>query len=287
MSAREMESIRSRNGAVARRADQPRDARLTRSNMCKPERKKPAAGRESQHVTAGRAGTAHQSRTTTSRSVPDSARPHFAGPAEDLAHIGARFVTDESLEFFGRRIEAVDGVGRPIADPDLVLVVDIDGVAAVLALRQRPHLPRLVERIVAADFAAVPEAHPQQALGIRPDAARTDARLRRRDHQRVAADRVDPGDVIAGERGVPDFALRRRGDAVGADALRRLPRINLAGRRIDTAIETVLAGEPEDALAIEGRGVEVGVGGLLAAADTASRHASPGRRGPSRSVHHR
>ena len=77
-------------------------------------------------------------------------------------------------------------------------------------------------------------------------------------------------DVVAGERGVPDLAVRRRGDAVGADALRRLPGVDLAGRRIDAAVDAVLPGEPEDALAVEGRGVEVGVGETPSAAETAS-----------------
>ena len=92
--------------------------------------------RETQHIAAAELAARMdqsrrgQSRTTTSRSVPDSRAPDFARPAEHLAHRGAALVAREALEFFGRRIEAHDGVGEPVGDPDLVLVVDIDRVAA-------------------------------------------------------------------------------------------------------------------------------------------------------------
>ena len=201
-----------------------------------------------------------QSRTTTSRSVPDSAPQTSPGRPSSWRTEAPRLLLAEALEFLGHRVEAQDGVGEQIAEPDLVLVVDIDRVAAGFAPRQAPHFPGLGDRIEAADFAGVPEAHPQQALGVRPDAARTDAGLRRRHHQCIAAHGVDLDDVIAGERGVPDIAARRGGDAVRSDALRRLEGVDLAGRRIDAAIDAVLPGEPEDALAIEGRGVEIGVG---------------------------
>src|SRR5436853_7390402 len=60
--------------------------------------------------------------------------PSFAGPAEHLAHRGAALVRREALEFFCRGIEAQNCVGNKIRDPDLVLLVDINRVAAALAL---------------------------------------------------------------------------------------------------------------------------------------------------------
>src|SRR6267142_7289695 len=53
--------------------------------------------------------------------------PGFAGPAVELAHIRARFVARERVELFGHGIEAHDRVGAEIGEPDLILVVDIDG----------------------------------------------------------------------------------------------------------------------------------------------------------------
>ena len=191
--------------------------------------------------------------------MPDSAPQISPGRPSSCRTEAPRLLLGKLSNFSRHRVEAHDRIGQKIAEPDLVLVVDIDRVAAGAALRQRPHLPGLGDRIEAADLAGVPEAHPQQALGIRPDAARADAGLGRRHHHRVAAHGVDLGDVIAGERGVPDLAVRRGGDAVGAGAFRRFPGLDLAGRRIDAAIDAVLPGEPEDALAVEGRGVEVGV----------------------------
>src|SRR5205085_3896947 len=78
-------------------------------------------------------------------------------------------------------------------------------------------------------------------------------------HRHVAGRGIDARDVIAGERGVPDLARWRGGDAVGAVALRRLPGVDLAGSRIDAAVDAALAGEPERAVLVEGRGVEVRV----------------------------
>ena len=117
---------------------------------------------------------------------------------------------------------------------------------------------------------------------------------------RVAAHGVDLGDVVAGKRGIPDLAVRRGRDAVRARAFRRLPGVDLAGRRIDAAVDAVLAGEPEDAFAVERRRIEIGVVEIPSAAERASplgrrnRHArsrsarlrSPRRRGRGRRSRH-
>src|SRR5882672_4188463 len=70
--------------------------------------------------------------------------PGFAGPAVELAHIRARFVARERVELFGHGIEAHDRIGAEIGKPDLVLVVDINGVGAGIAARQLPGFPGTV-----------------------------------------------------------------------------------------------------------------------------------------------
>ena len=71
---------------------------------------------------------------------------------------------------------------------------------------------------------------------------------------------VDVRDVAAGERGVPDVPRRRRRDAVRAATLRVIEDLHRAGRRIEPAEDAGLAREPEDAVGIEDRGVQVRAG---------------------------
>src|SRR5262249_57750739 len=141
---------------------------------------------------------------------------------------------------------------------DPVLVVDIDRVGARPALRHRIVRPDLRRRVVAADAASVPEAHPEHPLGVRPDATRTDPLARRLDNGGCAGLQVDAGDMVAGERAVPDLAGGGNRDAVGAAAARRRPGVDLAGCRVDPAVDAALAGEPDNAALVDDRGVEIG-----------------------------
>src|SRR5690349_15053990 len=93
-------------------------------------------------------------------------------------------------------------------------------------------------------IAAVPLADPETPLGIRPDAARALIGRRRFDNIRRAVRAVDLGDVIAGERGVPDVALRRQRHAIRSAAARRWEDLDVAGFRIEAAVDTALAGKP-------------------------------------------
>jgi hypothetical protein len=70
---------------------------------------------------------------------------------------------------------------------------------------------------------------------------------------------IDPGNVAAGERGVPDVATGGRGDAIGPGTTRRVEDLNPSTGRIQPAVDAGLAGEPEDAVPIERRRVQVGV----------------------------
>src|SRR5262249_11863111 len=159
--------------------------------------------------------------------------------------------------------ETLHGVGRPIRRPLPLLVVDIDRVGSPLALRQRIGRPSLGRRVVAADCSRLPEAHPQHAFGIRPDAARPHARLRWLHHRDGAGRRIDLCNMVAGQRCVPDLARRCRSDAVRTRAFGRLPRIDPAGSGIGAPVDPALAGEPYDAVLVEGQRVEVGAGKFL------------------------
>src|SRR5215468_2740816 len=107
------------------------------------------------------------------------AAPRLARPPQHLAHACALLVAWEAFETLGHWVEAQHRVGGEVGDPDLVLVVDIDRVAAELADWQLPQAPPLGGGVVIADRAGMPEAHPEAPLRIRPHAARPGARARR------------------------------------------------------------------------------------------------------------
>src|SRR5437773_10820758 len=90
--------------------------------------------------------------------------PGLAGAAQHLTYRRATFVRRKAFELLGRRIETQDRVCDEVRHPNLVLIIDIDRVAAAPAVRQREGLPCFRRRIIAAELAGVPEAHPQHAL---------------------------------------------------------------------------------------------------------------------------
>src|SRR6185503_5357869 len=184
--------------------------------------------------------------------------PNLARPAKQLTDRSTTLVAREALEGLGRRVESHDSIGDKIRGPNFVFVIDVDRVTPALTLGKAPDFPGLVHRVVATDFPGIPEAHPQQSFGIRPDTARPHTGFRRRHHQRIAAHGIDLGDVVARERGIPDLAVRRRCDSVSPRTFRCFPGLDLAARRIDAAVNTALPGEPKNAFAVEGRGIEVG-----------------------------
>src|SRR5262245_41304538 len=112
--------------------------------------------------------------------------PHFPRAAEQLPHRCATLVARKTFERFGGGIKSVDGIGDEISNPHLVIVVDINRIAAALALRQAPDLPGLVHWIISTDLATIPETHPQEPLGIRPDAAWANPRLGRRSEEHTS-----------------------------------------------------------------------------------------------------
>src|SRR5207249_4517674 len=71
---------------------------------------------------------------------------------------------------------------------------------------------------------------------------------------------VDLGNVAAGERRVEDTrAVWGGDDAVRASTAGRVEHLQVGAARIEAAIDAVLAGEPQDATAIESSRVQVGV----------------------------
>src|SRR5215813_8172821 len=84
----------------------------------------------------------------------------------------------------------------------------------------------------------------------------------------IHVDRIGTGGALRHRPDLPalrrrivaaDAAGWRRGDAIAARS-GRTPRLDLAGRWIDAAVNAGLSGEPQDALLIEGGGVEIRVG---------------------------
>src|SRR5581483_11081802 len=174
-----MRAVPARAGGKAATAA-PQANRPSRSRRLVDSRMAPVCHKSARGLPPARAGSIAHHHQPVGAGLR---RPDLAGAAVELAHVGAAPVAGEALECLRRRIEAHDGIVGPVGEPDLVLVVDIDGVAARAGIGDRPDLPLLLERIVAADLAAVPEAHPQQPLGVRPYAARPDAGFGRRHHE--------------------------------------------------------------------------------------------------------
>src|SRR6266545_3503860 len=98
--------------------------------------------------------------------------PDLSGPPENLPHAGASAVARERLELLLLGVEPHHRIGAPVAHPDLVAGIDVDGVRARVFSGKPPGLPRCRGRVEAADVTAVPLADPDPAPGVGPHAAR-------------------------------------------------------------------------------------------------------------------
>src|SRR5262245_45818639 len=110
------------------------------------------------------------------------------------------------------------------------------------------------------DLAGVPFGNPQAPGRVGPDPARALSGGRWLDDRRLVRRPVDLRDVAARERRVPDIAHGCGGNAVRPATARRVERLDLALGRVKAAVHAWLAGEPQDAIAVERRRVEVRVG---------------------------
>src|SRR5208337_2118077 len=96
-----------------------------------------------------------------------------------------------------------------------------------------------------------------------PDTSGALARHGRLQNRDTAGLEIDLAKIITGEGGEEHLAIRRGGNTVGAGAARRIEHRHCACFGIESTIDTVLPGEPEHALAIEGCNVEINVAPLL------------------------
>src|SRR5262249_961593 len=156
--------------------------------------------------------------------------------------------------------EPDDAAAAEVREPDDIAVVDVDRVG-LRRPGQAPLAPTPRRGVVARHLAGVPLADPQPPAGVRPDPTCALARRRGASDGGLAGRRVDPGAVASREGRVPDVPARRGGDPVRPDATRRAEDAHRARLGLEPTVDPALAREPEDALAIEGRGVEVCVAG--------------------------
>src|SRR5262249_17261498 len=184
-------------------------------------------------------------------------------PTVHLPDVRAPLVAREGLEALGLRVEPDDRVRAPLAQPHLVLVVDINRVGLRPVARQLPRLPGAGPGIVATDVPAVPFADPDLAARVRPNTSRALSLGRRLDDRGGAGLDVDPRDVTASEGGVVDGAVGGRRDAIGPTALGRVPDLHRAALRVEASVYAVLSREPDAALLVERGGGEVDVAARL------------------------
>src|SRR5574341_120679 len=189
--------------------------------------------------------------------VPGLRAPDFAGTAEKLAHPGIFTIARKAREYTALRIKTHDGIGPEIRQPDIIVLVHIHGINARGVSGKLPASPAIALRIVDAHLARVLLADPDPSRGVGPDTPGALIFCRRLDHSGLSSGWNDPRDVAAGERGIVDIATRRCRDAVGAPAPGRVEHVNAPCLWIKTAVHAALSGEPEDAVPVKGRGIEV------------------------------
>src|SRR3990170_3887135 len=171
--------------------------------------------------------------------------PDLAAPAEELADVGRAAIVGEGQERPGRKVEVVDGVRAEIGDPDAVRLVDIDGIRLGVA-RHVPLLPFRRRRVVAGELAGGPLGDPETAGRIGPHPPGAAARGRGIDDRQGTRRPINRAEVAPGERGEVDLAVGCRRDAVGSPPPGCNERLHPTGGGIQPAVDTALAGEPED-----------------------------------------
>lgn len=95
--------------------------------------------------------------------------PDLAGAAEDLAEVRVGAGQGKGGKGFGGWVEADEGVGAEIGEPDDVLVVDVDGVGHGTAAGKFPFAPLVCAGVVHTELADVPFGDPDLAFGIGPE----------------------------------------------------------------------------------------------------------------------
>ncbi len=94
---------------------------------------------------------------------PGLRSPDFALTTEELADIRPGRWQAERLKALARGIEAHEGVGGEVGEPDEVGVVDVDGVRLRVVAGKPPFTLAVRARVVGGDLAGVPLADPESS----------------------------------------------------------------------------------------------------------------------------
>ena len=183
-------------------------------------------------------------RIITNRSAADSA-PHTSPGRPRSCRTSAGWLSAGKLT----NVSVVGSSGRSrarrVAQPDDIPVVDVDGVggddhraAAIPASCRWRGRTRRPDRRSTRSPTGVPGSRTRRAAA---------PHQRWVDRHRTSPLVDPPTDVAAGQRAVVDLAVGGCGDAVWAAAARRGKHLHRAGRRVEPAVDAVLAGEPEHA----------------------------------------
>ena len=92
--------------------------------------------------------------------------PDFAVAARELPHAGIAVGQWKGFEFLGLEIEAQNRVRAPVADPDCIGLIDIDGVGLRPVARQVPVRPTLGLAVVTEEIATVPAGDPEGTVNL-------------------------------------------------------------------------------------------------------------------------
>src|SRR5690242_9964194 len=120
-----------------------------------------------------------------------------------------------------------------------------------------PAHPSVGLAVIAEEISAVPTGNPQSAAAVAPDAPCALPWHGRFQDRGGAGLEIDPTEIVAGKGSEKHSPLRGRGDAVGAGTAWCIEHGHCARFGIETAINSILPGEPEYTLMIEGCCVQV------------------------------
>src|SRR5207237_9773630 len=132
-------------------------------------------------------------------------------------------------------------------------VMEIGGRGLRTGGWQVPPIPTTAFAVVAEKIPAVPAGDPQPAAAVAPDASCALPRHRRLQDRGGAGLEIDPAEIVAGKGSEKHLPIRCRSDAVGPGAARRIEHRHHARFGIETAINTILPGEPEHTPTIKSR----------------------------------
>ena len=126
-----------------------------------------------------------------------------------------------------------------------------------------PSPPIFCLGVVTEKIPAIPAGDPQRAAAVAPNAACALARHRRLQDSDPASLEIDLTEVVAGKRGEEHLAIGRICNPVRAGTAGRIEDRHRARLGIEPPVDAVLPREPDHALAIENRRVQICAAPLL------------------------